>query len=189
MPDIQKQQLQQAINRLPPSKQEQLIAELSAKAKAREAMTDEEKAKEDKENMELTMKFNSLVSSMDPQQKAILMGNMQKMMPSEQQAYMKQLIEDGAESLIPPSKEECADWKGIYLSYFNANLSMKKGRVMPLKYCVKNPRLDEVTAALKSMKILAISESNKKRPCDPLNPGRIKFRLFDNLGNLVNDKY
>jgi hypothetical protein len=93
------------------------------------------------------------------------MGNMQKMMPSEQSAYMKQLIEDGADALIPPSQEECADWKAMYLSYFNAALSMKKGRIMPLKYCVKNPRTDELVAALKHHKILAIAENVSILPC------------------------
>ena len=66
---------------------------------------------------------------------------------------MKELIEEGADALIPPSKDEINDWKAIYLSYFNSEFSVKKGRAMPLKYCVKNPRPDEIVNALKSLKI------------------------------------
>lgn len=70
------------------------------------------------------------------------------MMPSGRLALMKKMLEDGADSVIPPSKEEIAEWKGVYLSYFDSRFSSAKGRVMPLKYCVPNPRSDEIVSAL-----------------------------------------
>ena len=81
------------------------------------------------------------------------------MMPSARLAYMKKLVEDGAESIMPPSKEEVAEWKGVYLCYFNSEISIKNGRVMGKKYCIKNPRPDEITAALDSLGIRAIHET------------------------------
>jgi hypothetical protein len=47
------------------------------------------------------------------------------MMPSMQQNYMKQLLEEGASALIPPSEEEINDWKALYLSYFNSQFTVK----------------------------------------------------------------
>lgn len=115
------------------------------------------------------------------------------MMPSGRIAYMKKLVDEGnADTLVPPSKEEISEWKGVYLSYFNSDISSSKGRVMPLKYCVKNPRPEEIVKALSELKIRNIFESNKRRPTDNdvlRGCGRIKFRLFDNLGNLSDDKY
>ena len=84
------------------------------------------------------------------------------MMPSGRLAYMKKLVEGGADALVPPSKEECAEWKGVYLSYFDSRWSNAKGRVMALKYCVPNPRPDEVLSALSSHKIRNIFEAVRK---------------------------
>lgn len=61
---------------------------------------------------------------------------------------MKKLVEGGLDSLIPPTSEEVKEWKGVWLSYFNSDLSVKQGRKLPLKYCVKNPRPDELAAAV-----------------------------------------
>ena len=80
-------------------------------------------------------------------QRQILQLNMAQMMPSGQIAFMKKLVADGGAELMPPSQEEIKDWKAVYLSYFNADLSVKKGRVLPLEYCVRNPRPDEIMAA------------------------------------------
>ena len=87
------------------------------------------------------------------------MSNMANMMPSGRLAYMKKLVEGGTEQLIPPSKEEIAEWKGVYLSYFNSDLSAKHGRMLPKKLCIKNPRPDEVTRALNSLGIRSIFEA------------------------------
>ena len=144
---------------MPKAKQEQLIAELIAKSKHRESLTEAERRAEDEETMKITTNFNHLLSQMDAQQRNIILGNMQQMMPSGQMNYMKQLIEEGAEALIPPSEDEVKEWKAIYLSYFNSEFSVKHGRALPLKYCVKNPRPDEVVDALKALKIRAIFEA------------------------------
>ena len=80
-------------------------------------------------------------------------------MPSGQIAFMKKLIADGGTDALPPSQEEVKEWKAIYLSYFNSNLSIKKGRVLPLEYCVKNPRPDEIMEAFRALQIRAIFEA------------------------------
>jgi len=72
---------------------------------------------------------------------------------------MKKTISGGLQDIIPPSQEEVKDWKGCYLSYWNAEFSAKQGRILPLKYCVKNPRPDEVMEAFRSLKIRAIFET------------------------------
>ena len=87
------------------------------------------------------------------------MSQIQTMMPSARLAYMKKLVEGGAESIMPPSKEEVSEWKGVYLCYFNSEISIKHGRVMGKKYCIKNPRPDEITGALDSLGIRAIHET------------------------------
>lgn len=57
MPIEQKMALSNTISRMPIHKQEQYIAELVAKAKRREGMTQEERFNEDEENRELTESF------------------------------------------------------------------------------------------------------------------------------------
>ena len=75
------------------------------------------------------------------------------------------------------------------MGYFNSNFSVKQGRALPLKYCVRNPRPDEIMEALRSLQIRAIYEANKQRPNDHFNLGRIKFQLTDTNGNYVNESY
>ena len=77
---------------------------------------------------------------------------------------MARLLEDGADQLLPPSKDECAEWKGVYLSYFASELSVKKGRELPLKYCVKNPRPDEISAALSELGIRHVVQPVSRVP-------------------------
>ena len=85
-------------------------------------------------------------------------------MPSGRLAYMKKMVEDGADAVVPPSKEEIVEWKGVYLSYFDSRFSNAKGRVMPLKYCVPNPRPDEIMSALQNHKVRAIFEAVSNVP-------------------------
>ena len=87
------------------------------------------------------------------------MQQIQTMMPSARLVYMKKLVEGGATSIMPPSKEEASEWKGVYLCYFNSDFSIKHGRVMGKKYCIKNPRPDEITAALNELGIRSIHET------------------------------
>jgi hypothetical protein len=61
---------------------------------------------------------------------------------------MKQLVEGGADHMLPPTKEEVKEWKTFYLLYFNSEKSIKEGRRLPKSLCVKNPRPDEVSEAL-----------------------------------------
>ena len=71
---------------------------------------------------------------------------------------MRKMIAGGQQDMIPPSQEEIKDWLGCYLSYWNANFSAKKGRELPLEFCVKNPRPDEVMEAFRALQIRAIFE-------------------------------
>ena len=80
-------------------------------------------------------------------------------MPSGQITFMKKLIADGGAEALPPSQEEISEWKAVYLSYFNSNFSVKKGRVLPLEYCVRNPRPDEIMEAFRALQIRAIFEA------------------------------
>ena len=97
------------------------------------------------------------------------------MLPSAQIAFMKKVISDGGAEMIPPSAEEAKDWKAVYPSYFNSEFSVKKGRMLPLKYCVKNPRPDEILDIFKTLQIRAIYEPRKYRPGDFFHSGRFKF--------------
>ena len=133
--------------------------------------------------------FSALVDSLDSKQKPMLRAQLAGMLPSARTAFMKKALSDGGQELIPPSAEEMQDWKGVYLSYFNANLSVKQGRMLPIEYCVRNPRPDELFEAFRQLKIRAIFEARKQRPNDLFNPGRFRFQLFDANGNLLNDKY
>lgn len=72
---------------------------------------------------------------------------------------MKKLIANDGADLMPPSQEEVSEWKAFYLSYFNASLSTKKGRVLSLNYCVRNPRPDEIMEAFRALQIRAIFEA------------------------------
>jgi len=98
-------------------------------------------------------------------------------------------VQGGVRDIIPPSQEEIKEWKACYLSYWNAQLSVKQGRALPLKYCVKNPRPDEVMEAFRALQIRAIFEGGKQRPCDCTHLGRFKFQISDSVGNLINAKY
>ena len=71
---------------------------------------------------------------------------------------MKECVDEGLEAVLPPSAAVLQRWKSLYLCYFNNELSYAQGRVMPMKYCVKNPRPSEISAALKSFSIVHMLE-------------------------------
>ena len=98
------------------------------------------------------------MQGLDDMQQKILQSQLGNMLPSGQIAFMKKMVAGGGAELMPPSAEEVKDWKAIYLSYFNAEFTVKQGRVLPLKYCVKNPRPDEIMEALRVNQIRAIFE-------------------------------
>ena len=156
MPDEQKMKLNEMMKKLPLVKQEQLVAELVAQHQRRENMSAAECQAEDMELMQLHSAWQALMQNLDPMQQQILQQNMSNMMPSEQKAHMKRIVQSGAQDIIPPSQEEIKDWRACYLSYWNAELSVKKGRILPLSHCVKNPRPDEVMEAFRALQIRAI---------------------------------
>lgn len=109
--------------------------------------------------METSVAFQQILSTLDPMQRQILQSNLANMLPSGQVSFMKKVVDGEVADLIPPSTEDVKEWKAFYLSYFNSDLSAKKGRVMPLEFCVKNPRPDEVMEAFRALKIRAIFEA------------------------------
>lgn len=102
--------------------------------------------------------WQGLMGTLDPMQQQILQSNLANMMPSEGKAFMKKMIEGGHSALLPPSQDEIKDWKACYLSYWNSDLSVKQGRALPLAYCVRNPRPDEIMEAFRTLQIRAIFE-------------------------------
>ena len=174
MPNDQKMALQGMMQKLPLPKQEQLIAEIVATHARRKEMSNEERMAEDMEIKSVQQQFQAMMQTMDPMQQQILRGQMggQNFLPSAQLAFMKKIVNGGAGVPMPPTAEEVKDWKALYLSYFDANLSVKKGRMMPLEYCVRNPRPDEVMEALKSIQIRAIFEP-------------VSIKIFSNLISLI----
>lgn len=61
---------------------------------------------------------------------------------------MQKLVEGGVDEILPPTSDEVKGWKTFYLMYFNSDKSLSDGRRLPLKFCVKNPRPDEISQSL-----------------------------------------
>lgn len=74
-------------------------------------------------------------------------------MPSQQRTFMKECVENGLESVLPPTGDILKAWQSLYLCYFNSDFSYAKGRKLAKKYCVKNPRPSEISDALKELGI------------------------------------
>jgi hypothetical protein len=106
---------------------------------------------EDEEMRELSESFNAIMETMDQMQKQIVVSQMGNLLPTGQVQYMRQLVEGGVDELLPPSEEEVKGGKTFYLQYFNADKSQAEGRRLPLSKCVKNPRPDEVSEALRQL--------------------------------------
>ena len=77
----------------------------------------------------------------------------------------------------------------IYPEYFDARLSRRLGRKLPLKYCINSPKLEEVYESVKRIKIHGIRiEKDKSHPANwfehkgriviPKIPGISKHRLL-----------
>jgi len=90
---------------------------------------------------------------------------------------MKKLVNGETEELFPPTEEEIKKWHTFYLCYFNSEFSLEQGRRLPKELCVKNPRPDEISDALKQLGYRSILHHEKKHPCDFLHAGRLKFRI------------
>lgn len=127
------------------------MGELIAHAKSREQMGAAERAAFDEERRELKECYDAIMETMDPLQRGIINQKMMDFLPSEQLAFMKQLVEGDVDEIVPPTQDDVKTWKTIFLCYFNSDMSMQEGRRLALKYCVKNPRPDEVMDALKTL--------------------------------------
>jgi hypothetical protein len=76
---------------------------------------------------------------------------MGQLFPTAQLDYMKQLVNGGIDELLPPTTDEVKQWNTFYLIYFNSEFSLNDGRRLPVSKCVKNPRPDEVSEALRTL--------------------------------------
>jgi hypothetical protein len=125
------------------------LGELIAKAKRRQTLSDHERFLEDEESREMIESYQAIVETLDPLQKQIITQKMMDFLPSEQVQFMQKLVEGDIDDILPPTQDEVKQWKSIYLCYFNSDKSIAEGRRMPLSMCVKNPRPDEITEALR----------------------------------------
>ena len=62
---------------------------------------------------------------------------------------MQKLVSGDVDDLFPPTEEEIKKWHTFFMCYFNSDLSLESGRRISKDLCVKNPRPDEVSDALK----------------------------------------
>jgi len=69
---------------------------------------------------ELNESFQAILETMDPMQKQIVIGQMQNLLPTAAQEYMKKLCDGGLDEMLPPSTEDVKSWTTFYLIYFNA---------------------------------------------------------------------
>jgi hypothetical protein len=90
---------------------------------------------------------------------------MMNLLPSGQNQYMKTLVDGGAESIMPPSKEDVKNWTTFYPMYFNSEFSIKNGRRVSKNVAVVNPRCDEIVNGLKQLGLRSIVESVSKNLC------------------------
>ena len=133
-------------------------------------MSPTERAAFDEERRELKECYDAIMETMDPLQRGIINQRMMDFLPSEQLAFMKQLVEGDVDEIIPPSQEDVKGWKTIFLCYFNSAKSLQEGRRLPINLCVKNPRPDEICDALKSFGFRSIFHSVSSIPSNNLSP-------------------
>lgn len=74
----------------------------------------------------------------------------------------------------------------IYPSYFNANLSRKKGRRVPLKLSIPNPILSDIEKICKQLGLNPLVEQDKSHPRNSLQKGRI---IVDKHGSKLKTIY
>ena len=53
----------------------------------------------------MQVRFSKLMEQVDTKQRQIIMQKMSTLMPSQQKAYMEQLVDGGLEAALPPSKD------------------------------------------------------------------------------------
>ena len=66
----------------------------------------------------------------------------------------------------------------IYPEYFDYRLSRRLGRKLPLKYCLKNPTLEEIVESIKKLKLPVVVEEDKHHPANWFErKGRVRVFL------------
>mmetsp|Transcript_56680 Transcript_56680/g.64963 ORF Transcript_56680/g.64963 Transcript_56680/m.64963 type:complete len:143 (+) Transcript_56680:23-451(+) len=70
-------------------------------------------------------------------------------------------------------------WKVLYPAYIDSTKKIDQGRAIPLKHCVENPTIQEMSEILQYLKIRHVIEPHKAYPKDWINPGRIRVQLLD----------
>ena len=75
--------------------------------------------------------------------------------------------------------EEEHDYIIVYPEYFDYRLSRRLGRRLPLKYCLKNPTLEEIVEAIRKLKLPVIIEEDKHHPSNWFErKGRVKVKFL-----------
>ncbi len=66
----------------------------------------------------------------------------------------------------------------VYPEYFDYRLSRKLGRKLALKYCIKNPTLEEIAESARKLKLPIVIEEDKYHPANWFErKGRIKVYM------------
>ena len=78
------------------------------------------------------------------------------------------------------------DWRVLYPIYFDKKVSRANGRKVPTKLSVDRPDIEDIHRILAHFRLPSIVEINKRHPRDYFCVGRIRYKLTDDDGNLIN---
>lgn len=73
-------------------------------------------------------------------------------------------------------------WVIVYPCYINSKLSIAEGRKLPKAQCCEDPLPAAMAQVAAKLGFQAAIEPRKTHPRDFFHPGRIRVRLFDELG-------
>ena len=65
----------------------------------------------------------------------------------------------------------------LYTCYYNASLSERKGRRLPVASCVQSPHPYDLAEAAAALGFRGIAVEGKRHPCDPWANGRVRVQL------------
>ena len=83
---------------------------------------------------------------------------------------------------------ECKNWKSVYTTYFDKNLSIKEGRRIQKDLCLDNPNVHLLQFACEALGLKSLAEPLRKHPRDFFNRGRVKVMIInDKTGETVNN--